>query len=118
MKFLGTFAAFTQLASSYVPQGINEGNIAYVKAVVPSSMSPGDTLAITVPSGQDPGLMPSEVWFPTIYQSGSPPSSVQTYGNALITVSHDVTKGITVLTAPTGITAGAIVMLEYIGGEA
>ena len=119
-RFLEIYAAFTQPISAYVPQGINESNIAYTRAIVPSNMSPGDTLSITTPPGQDPGLIPSEYWFPTVYPVlgvNGTPTGPQNYGAPLIMVSHDTTLGITKLSSPSGITAGAEVLLEFIGGE-
>jgi hypothetical protein len=119
-RFLGTFTAYTQAVSAYVPQGINEANIAYARVVVPNNMASGDTLAITIPPGQDPGLIPAELYFPSMTPSGgTPPTGAQTYGSGVQVVSHNVTTGVTtVKPAQTGSLAlNDEILLEYIGGE-
>lgn len=107
--------AYLQPVSNYVPQGINEGNIAYVRAVNPQAfMNTNDTLAITIPPGQDPGLVPAELYFPSLTPS---PTQPQNYGPGVQVVSHDTAKGVTIVKALGTLILNDEILLEYIGGE-
>jgi hypothetical protein len=100
--------------SSYTPQGINEGNIAYSRAIVPANMTIGQTLSVTVPPGQDPGLIPLGLYFPSVRPSAIQP---QIYGPGVTVVSHDTVAGVTVLSVVGSLALNDEIIMEFLGGE-
>jgi hypothetical protein len=116
-QFLGIFTGYSG-TSVTVARGVNDGNIEYSRAIIPHAINPGDTLSINVPPGQDPGLIPAEIYFPTVTPYASP-TGPQLYGGGVQVVSHDNILGITVVKciASGTVTGGDEILLEYIGGE-
>lgn len=108
-KFLQTFVSNYAANGVYAARGVNDGNIAWVQITLPHSMAANDTLTVTVPTSQPAGLLP--ILVSPAYALSSVTYSMDT--NALAITSHNVSTGVTVLTASGNLQAGDIVMVGY-----
>jgi hypothetical protein len=100
------------LGSRYIPEGVNRGNEAFAEFTIGTTMANGDTATVTIPAGQEPTLLPFA--FVVVNKAASPNTYAQTPNIAI--TSYDPTTGTLVMTASGAVTAGATVIVRFIGG--
>jgi hypothetical protein len=103
-------AATTQTAL-YVPQGVNESNIALISFLLTTALAAGDTLDLTLPAGVDKDLLPQTL---RVYSVATPAVDLNVASANLSVTNHNRTTGVTRLTAASaGIAAGSSVTILY-----
>jgi hypothetical protein len=101
-------AAYTATAT-HIPAGINRGNYRHVKVVVPTAMVNTDTLTVAAPAGTDWTLVPFAIKTYTL--SGT---TYTCLADTVAVTTHDISTGITVLTASgAGAAQFAKIVIEY-----
>jgi hypothetical protein len=108
-KFLQAYTAYTAQGVA-TGRGVNDANLQWVQVTVGTTMAAADTLAVTVPPGQAAGLLPVDSPLPVYTLAGS---TYSTQATQLAVTSHNVSTGVTILTASGAIPAGAILSIPY-----
>ena len=103
---MATVAAAVQT----VPVGINHGNQFYVLATVGTALANTDTLTVTLPTEVSPDARPISV-----VTYGAVSSNVTTVATTLALTSHNVSTGVTTLTASGTVALNSKVLIGYMG---
>ena len=92
------------VTGAYVPQGVNQGNLIVVEAVLTEALANGNTFDVTLPAGVDKDALPLSV----VAYTFSTPTYTRDADIGVIT-SHSITTGVTRVTASGDVVARATV---------
>lgn len=95
---------------AYIPQGVNQANMALVRVLCPA-MSSTDTLDVSLPAGVDPTLIPVSY---SVLDTASDPYVVE--GDLTLT-NHNVATGKTRFTAGDTVANTCILTILYVAGD-
>jgi hypothetical protein len=100
------------VTGAYVPMGVNQGNMFFVSAVLTEALANGNTFDITLPAGVDKDAIPMSV---VCYAFATPTYTLDADIGAITT--HNITTGVTRITATGNVASGSIVRLGYLGRQ-
>ena len=93
--------------ATHIPAGVNQANRRVAKATIPTAMVSPNTFTVTAPAGADWTLVPIKLHVYAL-------ASVTYTKDADLTVTtHDISTGVTVLTAGGDVAQYSKVVIEY-----
>lgn len=100
------------VTGTYSPLGVNKSNVAVVSAVLTEALANGQTFDITLPAGMDKDMIPIGM---NCYSFSTPTYTLD--ADIGVITSHNITTGVTRITASGNVASGSIVTLFYVGRQ-